>query len=88
MRGAPTGKFTVFRRDQQSSGKQRNVTSAKAAPSHAGHVWAWTAMDPGAKLVISWLASDRSARSAMLLMFDLQQRLANGVQLTTDGHKA
>lgn len=45
-------------------------------------------MDPGAKLVISWLASDRSARSAMLLMFDLQQRLANGVQLTTDGHKA
>ena len=68
--------------------KQRNVARAKTPPSHAGDVWTWTAIDPDTKLLISWLASDRSAQSAMMLMFDLQQRLANRVQLTTDGHKA
>lgn len=68
--------------------KQRNVKTAKSPPAHAGDVWTWTAIDPETKLVISWLAADRSAQSAMMLMFDLQRRLANRVQLTTDGHKA
>ncbi len=31
---------------------------------------------------------DRSGQSAAILMGDLQERLANRVQLTTDGHKA
>ena len=68
--------------------KQRNVRKAKSPPTHAGDIWTWTAIDPETKLVISWLAADRSAQSAMMLMFDLQQRLANRVQLTTDGHRA
>lgn len=68
--------------------KQRNVRHAKSPPAHAGDIWTWTAIDPETKLVISWLAADRSAQSAMMLMFDLQQRLANRVQLTTDGHRA
>jgi IS1 family transposase len=67
--------------------KQRNVRSLKTPPAHAGDVWTWTAIDADTKLVISWLAADRSAQSAMRLMFDLQQRLANRVQLTTDGHR-
>lgn len=68
--------------------KQRNVRTAKKPPAHAGDIWTWTAIDPETKLVISWLAADRSAQSAMKLMFDLQLRLANRVQLTTDGHRA
>lgn len=68
--------------------KQRNVLRAKSPPTHAGDIWTWTAIDPETKLVISWLAADRSAQSAMMLMFDMQQRLANRVQLTTDGHRA
>jgi hypothetical protein len=36
----------------------------------------------------SWLVSDRSADSALEFMLDLQGRLANRVQLTSDGHGA
>lgn len=67
--------------------KQKNVPGAKAPPPQAGDVWTWTAIDPDTKLVISYLAADRSATSAMTLMMDLASRLANRIQLTTDGHK-
>ncbi len=54
----------------------------------AGDVWTWTAIDADSKLIISYLVGDRTANTAMLLMNDLQERLSNRVQLTTDGHKA
>jgi len=68
--------------------KQKNVASAKAAPEGAGDVWTWTALDADTKLIVSYYVGDRSGESAMVLMDDLQARLANRVQLTTDGHKA
>jgi IS1 family transposase len=68
--------------------KQKNVASAKAAPEGAGDVWTWTAIDADTKLIVSYYVGDRSGESAMCLMDDLQARLANRVQLTTDGHKA
>ena len=68
--------------------KQKNVASAKAAPEGAGDVWTWTALDADTKLIVSFYVGDRSGESAMVLMDDLQARLANRVQLTTDGHKA
>jgi IS1 family transposase len=68
--------------------KQKNVATAKAAPEGAGDVWTWTAIDADTKLIVSYLVGDRSGESAMDLMDDLRQRLANRVQLTTDGHKA
>jgi IS1 family transposase len=68
--------------------KQKNVAAAKAAPEGAGDVWTWTAIDAGTKLIVSYYIGDRSSESAMVLMDDLQARLANRVQLTTDGHKA
>ncbi|MFC2071277.1 hypothetical protein ACFLUU_00960 [Chloroflexota bacterium] len=40
------------------------------------------------KLVASWLVGSRNAGDAFRLMRDLQARLANRVQMTTDGHKA
>ncbi len=68
--------------------KQKNVASAKAAPEGAGDVWTWTAIDADTKLIVSYYVGDRSGESAMCLMDDLQGRLSNRVQLTTDGHKA
>ena len=68
--------------------KQKNVASAKAAPEGAGDTWTWTALDADTKLIVSYLVADRSGQSAIALMDDLRSRLANRVQLTTDGHKA
>ena len=68
--------------------KQKNVATAKAAPEGAGDVWTWTALDADTKLIVSYYVGDRSGESAMTLMDDLRARLANRVQLTTDGHKA
>jgi IS1 family transposase len=68
--------------------KAKNVATAKAAPDGAGDVWTWTAIDADSKLMVSYFVGDRGAESAMILMDDLRARLANRVQLTTDGHRA
>lgn len=68
--------------------KQKNVATAKAAPVGAGDLWTWTALDADNKLMISWLVGARDAGYAHELMQDVAARLANRVQLTTDGHKA
>src|SRR6202140_204478 len=68
--------------------KQKNVATAKAAPEGAGDVWTWTALDSDTKLILSWQVGGRDAEYALALMDDLRGRLANRVQLTTDGHKA
>ena len=68
--------------------KEKNVASAKAAPEGAGDVWTWTAIDSDTKLLISYAIGDRTAVTAVEFMHDLKDRLANRVQLTTDGLKA
>ena len=68
--------------------KAKNVATAKAAPEGAGDVWTWTAIDADTKLMVSYFVGDRGSESAMVLMDDLRGRLANRVQLTTDGHRA
>jgi IS1 family transposase len=68
--------------------KQKNVATAKAAPTEAGDIWTWTALETTSKLMISYVSGGRDAEYAMVLMDDLRSRLANCVQLTTDGHKA
>jgi IS1 family transposase len=68
--------------------KQKNVAMAKAAPEGAGDTWTWTAIDADSKLVMSWLVGGRDSGYAMAFMDDLSRRLANRVQLTSDGHKA
>lgn len=68
--------------------KARKVASAKAAPIGSGDVWTWTAIDADTKLILTWLVGDRDASAASAFMEDLKPRLANRVQLTTDGHRA
>ena len=69
--------------------KAKNVTPAIAENhAHAGDVWTWTAIDADTKLVPSWLVGTRDLDSAYTFMHDLADRMANRVQLTTDGHRA
>lgn len=71
-----------------SYAKNKNVKFAKSAPEGAGDVWTWTGIDADSKLIVSWHVGDRSQRTGISFMGDLKARLANRVQLTTDGHKA
>jgi IS1 family transposase len=68
--------------------KQKNVAEAKAAPYGAGDTWTWTAVDADSKLIISWFVGDRDSECATWFMKDVARRLANKVQLTSDGHRA
>ena len=65
--------------------KQKHV---QAGARGYGDVWTWTALDPDTKLMVSWLVGKRSHEAAREFMCDLEMRLANRVQLTTDGHRA
>jgi len=68
--------------------KAKNVETAKAAPEGAGDTWTWTAIDSDSKLIVSYMVGGRDSEYAIAFMDDLRDRLANRVQLTTDGHKA
>lgn len=68
--------------------KQKNVAAAKAAPADAGDTWTWTAIEADTKMIVSYFVGGRDGECAMWFMDDLASRLANRVQLTSDGHKA
>ncbi len=68
--------------------KQKNVPLAKKAPDGAGDIWTWVGLDADSKLALSWHVGGRDSDAAMIFMDDLAKRLANRVQLTSDGHKA
>jgi IS1 family transposase len=68
--------------------KEHNVEGAKAAPADDADIWTWTATDRDSKLMISYTVGDRSQATAREFMFDLAGRLANRIQLTTDGYGA
>jgi IS1 family transposase len=67
--------------------KQDNVKRARNAPESAGDAWTWTAIDADSKLLVSWLVGQRNTDSALRFVDDLKSRLANRVQLTSDGHR-
>jgi IS1 family transposase len=68
--------------------KAKNVEAAKAAPEWAGDTWTWTAICADTKLVFSAMVGGRDSSWATDFMADVSSRLANRVQLTSDGHKA
>lgn len=51
-----------------------------------GDAWTFTAIDADTKLIISYMVGHRIWTHAEIFMKDLKSRLANRVQLTTDGH--
>ena len=69
--------------------RQRTLPRARGrAILTIGDCWTWTALDADHKLILSWKVGSRDAEYALALMDDLRGRLANRVQLTTDGHRA
>ncbi len=68
--------------------KQRNVATAKRLDLAYGDVWTWTAIDADSKMILTYLIGGRDSDYAIAFMDDLRSRLANRVQLTSDGHKA
>src|SRR5438270_5726643 len=67
--------------------KEKNC-SAEMKAKGAGDVWTWTALDAETKLIPCWFVGQRDAGCAYHFIHDLKARLANRVQLTTDGHRA
>ncbi|MBN9245176.1 MAG: DDE-type integrase/transposase/recombinase [Mesorhizobium sp.] len=68
--------------------KAKNVATMKQPVDGAGDVWTWTALDSDSKLIVSWFVGGRDSECALAFMEDVRDRLANRVQLTTDGHRA
>lgn len=67
--------------------KQKNVPDDMQNVFGVGDVWTWTAICADTKLIASWMVGDRSGAAAYAFIADLAGRLANRIQLTTDGHK-
>jgi len=67
--------------------KEKNVPKDKKGFFGYGDVWTWVAMDAETKLVPSFMVGNRDAVTAKMFIDDLASRLANRVQLTTDGNK-
>src|SRR5579863_9095893 len=66
--------------------KAKNVTPEIAARNpHAGDVWTWMAIDADTKLIPSWIIGPRDGVTARIFVNDLAGRLANRIQLTSDG---
>jgi IS1 family transposase len=68
--------------------KEKQARQKAARSERIGDVWTWTAIDADSKLIVSWYVGSRDGDAAYVFMADLADRLANRVQLTTDGHAA
>src|SRR6266705_1155023 len=66
--------------------KEKNTSEEKKQKGW-GDVWTWTALDADSKLIISFCLGDRTLATASGFMSDVAGRLANRVQLTTDGYR-
>jgi len=68
--------------------EEKNVPVENKGVLGYGDVYTWTALDPDSKLICAFLVGRRDTDYAEQFKGDLASRLANRVQLTTDGHKA
>jgi IS1 family transposase len=68
--------------------KQKNVPTDLQGVFGMGDAWTWVAIDADSKLVIAYTVGQRNGWYAHKFMTDVADRLANRVQLTTDGLKA
>lgn len=66
--------------------KEKNLPDWMKDDPGVGSIWTWTAMDADSKLIFSWRLGSRDASTGHDFMRDVEGRLANRVQLTTDGH--
>jgi IS1 family transposase len=69
-------------------GKDKNLPDELRGKYGFGSIWTWVALDSDSKFAVSWLVGNRDSEFANMFMADVASRLANRVQLTTDGLKA
>lgn len=67
--------------------KEKNIPAELQGVPGIGDIWTWTAIDADTKLVPCWHVGNRRIADAKMFIGDLAGRLANRVQLSTDGHK-
>jgi len=67
--------------------KDKNLPDSMKGQPGVGSVWTWTALCAESKLIVSWRLGARDAANAHAFTSDLAGRLANRVQLTTDGNR-
>lgn len=67
--------------------KEKNTSADKKAKG-CGDAWTWVALDAQTKLVLCWFVGPHDATAAYHFIHDLKDRLANRVQLSTDGNRA
>jgi IS1 family transposase len=67
--------------------KDKNVPKEMAGQVGVGSIWTWIAIDADTKLIPTWLVGLRDGDYAREFVADLSKRLANRVQVTTDGLK-
>jgi hypothetical protein len=67
-------------------GKDKNL-SMEQVQAGAGGVWTWTALDADTKLSVSCMLGDLGASTAQSFMRDVAGRIADRIQLTTDGRR-
>jgi IS1 family transposase len=68
--------------------KQANAPHTISRQEDRGDIWTWTAIDADSKLIVTWHVGRRDGDAAYEFMSDLKDRLANRVQLTSDGFAA
>lgn len=88
VRGVKSKRIQVDEIWSFTAAKQKNVAGMKAPVEGAGDTWTWTAIDADTKLIVSHFVGGRDGECARWFIDDLAARLANRVQLTSDGHKA
>jgi IS1 family transposase len=66
----------------------KNVAAMKAPIAGAGDTWTWTAIEADTKLIVSHFVGGRDGECAAWFMDDVAARVADRIQLTSDGHKA
>lgn len=86
MRELPCAKIEVDEIWGFVGKKQRNVTEEDNA--EMGDVWTWVAIDPESKAVPVFHVGKRSPADANKFMADVTARMANRIQLSSDGLNA
>ncbi|MEW5927907.1 MAG: hypothetical protein AB1941_10500 [Gemmatimonadota bacterium] len=66
--------------------KEKNTTPEKKAEGH-GDCWTWTALCQDSRLLVAYRVGDRDAPTCKEFVEDLEDRLSNRGQLTSDGLK-
>jgi IS1 family transposase len=67
--------------------KDKNLPDEMRNLPGVGSMWTWTALCAESKLIVSWRLGNRDAANAWAFIADVKARLANRVQLTTDGNR-